>query len=56
MRADCGSYIVTTYRQTEATYGGEIEKKERKRKERKQKKEKDKIKYVIHKTMKQFLL
>jgi len=35
-RADRGSYIITTYRQTEVTYGGEIE---RKRKEKKRKKE-----------------
>jgi len=40
MRADCGSYIVTTYRQTEATYGGEIEKKRKKKKRKKTEKRK----------------
>jgi len=33
-----------------------MEEKGKEKKERKQKKEKDKIKYVIYKTMKQFLL
>jgi len=40
MRADCGSYIVTTYRQTEATYEGEIEKKRKKKKRKKTEKRK----------------
>ena len=40
MRADCGSYIVTTYRQTEATYEGEIEKKRKKTEKKENRKKK----------------
>ena len=33
-RADHGSYIITTYKQTEAAYGGERKRKERKKTEK----------------------